>query len=71
MSWWLFVPTLVPVIILSVWPLLQGLYMGFTSDELGAAGRSFVGLANFQQMLGDTQFWSSFRIGGVLSLIHI
>lgn len=64
-SWWLFVPTLVPVIILSVWPLVQGLYMGFTSDELGAIGRNFVGLANFQQMLGDTQFWSSFRIGGV------
>lgn len=69
MSWWLFVPTLVPVIILSVWPLLQGLYMGFTSDELGAAGRSFVGLANFQQMLGDTQFWSSFRIGGVWAVV--
>lgn len=68
-SWWLFVPTLVPVIILSVWPLLQGLYMGFTSDELGAAGRSFVGLANFQQMLGDTQFWSSFRIGGVWAVV--
>ncbi len=68
-SWWLFVPTLVPVIILSVWPLLQGLYMGFTSDELGAAGRSFVGLANFQQMLGDTQFWSSFRIGGLWAVI--
>ena len=63
-SWWLFVPTLVPVVILSVWPLAQGLYISFTGDSF-AGPRAFVGLANFQQMLGDQQFWASFRIGGV------
>ncbi len=67
-SWWLFLPTLLPVVALSVWPLLQGLYIAFTGDRFGAAGRPFVGLANFQQMLGDQQFWTSFQIGGIWSV---
>lgn len=64
-NWWLFLPTLVPVLILSVLPLLQGLYLGFTDYTLGAETRNFVGLANFREMLGDRQFWSSFQIGGL------
>ncbi len=64
-NWWLFLPTLVPVLILSVLPLVQGLYLGFTDYTLGAETRRFVGLANFREMLGDRQFWSSFQIGGL------
>lgn len=67
-SWWLFLPTLVPVVILSVLPLLQGLYLGFTDYTLGADSRQFVGLANFGKMLGDRQFWTSFQVGGIWTL---
>ena len=62
-SWWLFLPTLLPVVILSVWPLAQGVYLGFTADRLGPGRRDFIGLANFRQLLSDTQFWASFQVG--------
>ena len=64
-SWWLFVPTLLPVILLSVWPLLQGVYLGFTDYTLGADSRKFIWFGNFARMLSDRQFWSSFQIGAI------
>lgn len=62
---WLFLPTLVPVVLLSVVPLVQGVYLGFTDYTLGANERHFVFLENFAKMLGDYQFWSSFRTGAI------
>lgn len=64
-SWWLFLPTLLPVIVLSVWPLLQGVYLGFTDYTLGADSRKFIWFGNFARMLSDRQFWSSFQIGAI------
>ncbi|WP_185974770.1 carbohydrate ABC transporter permease [Deinococcus detaillensis] len=64
-SWWLFVPTLLPVVVLSVWPLLQGVYLGFTDYTLGAESRKFIWFGNFAKMFSDRQFWSSFQIGAV------
>ncbi|AZI44793.1 sugar ABC transporter permease (plasmid) [Deinococcus psychrotolerans] len=65
MSWWLFIPTLLPVVVLSVWPLLQGVYLGFTDYTLGAQSRKFIWFGNFAKMSSDRQFWSSFQIGAV------
>ncbi|WP_164473589.1 carbohydrate ABC transporter permease [Deinococcus psychrotolerans] len=64
-SWWLFIPTLLPVVVLSVWPLLQGVYLGFTDYTLGAQSRKFIWFGNFAKMSSDRQFWSSFQIGAV------
>ncbi len=50
---------------LSVVPLAQGIYLGFTDYTLGAPERHFIGLANFGRMLRDSQFWSSFQIGAI------
>jgi multiple sugar transport system permease protein len=62
----LLLPALTPILILSVFPLLRGIYLGFTDAR---AGRNveyhFTGLDNYQQMLSDDLFWSSFRIGAV------
>ena len=64
-SWWLFLPTLLPVLVLSVWPLIQGVYLGFTDYTLGADTRHFIFFGNFVKMLSDRQFWDSFKIGAV------
>ncbi|THF87442.1 sugar ABC transporter permease [Deinococcus sp. KSM4-11] len=64
-NWWLFLPTLVPVVILSILPLLQGVYLAFTDYTLGAAQRHFIFLGNFSKMLSDRQFWTSFEIGAI------
>jgi multiple sugar transport system permease protein len=60
----LLLPSLLPVVVLSVFPLLRGIYLGFTDAR---AGRNvdihFTGLDNYRKLLGDDLFWSSFRVG--------
>lgn len=62
---WLLVPALLPVLVFSVLPLLQGIWMGFTDYQLGARETRFIGLDNFRYMLDDRHFWRSFRVGGI------
>ncbi|GAA4635448.1 sugar ABC transporter permease [Actinoallomurus vinaceus] len=60
----LLLPALVPVLLFSVGPLLYGIYLSFTDARGGRnAVISFVGLKNFGDVLADTDFWSSFKIG--------
>lgn len=60
----LLVPALLPVLVLSVYPLLRGIWLGFTDARAGFNIEThFTGLENYQQMLSDDLFWSSFRIG--------
>ena len=65
---WLLLPAFLPVLVFSVWPLLQGIYMGFTDYTLGSGGANFAGLENYHYLLSDTQFWRSFRVGAVWTL---
>jgi multiple sugar transport system permease protein len=61
---WLLLPSLLPVLALSVYPLARGIYLGFTDARAGFnVETTFTGLENYQQMLNDDLFWSSFRIG--------
>lgn len=62
---WLLIPALLPVLVFSVAPLLQGIWLGFTDYELGARETRFIGFENFRYMLEDRQFWRSFRVGGI------
>ena len=63
-AWPLLVPALVPVALFSVYPLLQGLYLGFTDSRAGRnVVTSFIGLDNYVRLLGNDLFWASFRIG--------
>ncbi len=60
----LMLPALVPVLVFSVGPLLYGIFLAFTDARSGRnAETSFVGLANFGDLLTDGDFWTSFRIG--------
>jgi multiple sugar transport system permease protein len=63
-TWLLLLPALVPVALFSLWPLLQGLYLGFTDAKAGLDVQiSFIGLDNFQRLLHYDLFWNSFKIG--------
>lgn len=58
------IPALIPVVLFSLYPLLRGIYLGFTDAQAGRnATTSFTGFDNYVQMLGDSFFWESFRIG--------
>ncbi|MEV0595656.1 carbohydrate ABC transporter permease [Nonomuraea cavernae] len=62
--WMLMLPALVPVLLFSVGPLLYGIGLAFTDAEAGRNHvTSFVGLANFGDLLADDEFWSSIRVG--------
>ncbi len=62
--WLLLLPSLIPVLIFSVYPLLNGIWLGFTDAEAGYdVTFSFNGLDNYARLITDDLFWSSFRIG--------
>jgi multiple sugar transport system permease protein len=61
---YLFLPALLPVLLLSVYPLVRGIALGFTDARAGLnVDTSFVGFDNFTRLLDNDLFWSSFRIG--------
>lgn len=63
-AWLLLVPALIPIVVLSVVPLLYGVYLGFTDARAGlGAPIDFTGLTNFRDLAHDDLFWSSFKIG--------
>ncbi|GAA0914251.1 sugar ABC transporter permease [Nonomuraea longicatena] len=67
--WLLMLPALVPVLLFSVGPLLYGIGLAFTDARAGRNREvSFTGLENVTTLLGDADFWSSFRIGLIWSV---
>jgi ABC-type sugar transport system permease subunit len=63
-AWFLLLPALIPVLVLSVGPLLYGVALSFTDSQSGVTrSTSFTGLANFRDLRLDSLFWDSFRIG--------
>ncbi|MEU6281901.1 sugar ABC transporter permease [Streptomyces sp. NPDC047028] len=63
-AWFLVLPALIPILLLSVGPLLYGLLLAFTDAQSGrTAATRWIGGLNFQDLLHDTLFWESFRIG--------
>lgn len=63
-AWFLVLPALIPILILSVGPLLYGIALAFTDSQSGRTEPTqWVGVLNFQDLLHDTLFWDSFRIG--------
>ena len=60
----LVLPALLPVLLFSVYPLVQGILLGFTDARAGLnAETNFNGLENYGELLGYDLFWKSFRIG--------
>jgi multiple sugar transport system permease protein len=63
-AWPLLLPALIPVALLSVVPLLQGIYLGFTDARAGLNQVThFTGFENYAALLDNELFWNSFKIG--------
>lgn len=63
-AWVLVLPALIPVVLFSVYPLAQGILLGFTDAQAGLnAVVNFNGVENYDRLLGNELFWNSFRIG--------
>lgn len=63
-AWFLVLPALLPILLLSVGPLLYGIGLAFTDAQSGRTrDTQWIGLLNFSDLLQDALFWDSFRIG--------
>nr|WP_240528622.1 sugar ABC transporter permease [Streptomyces humi] len=63
-AWFLVLPALIPILVLSVGPLLYGIMLAFTDAQSGrTAATRWIGGLNFRDLVHDTLFWESFRIG--------
>lgn len=63
-AWFLVLPALIPILVLSVGPLLYGIALSLTDAQSGRTRATrWTGTLNFQDLLHDTLFWESFRIG--------
>lgn len=68
-AWFLVLPALLPILVLSVGPLLYGIGLAFTDAQSGRTQATrFVGLLNFSDLFQDSLFWDSFRIGLIWAL---
>jgi multiple sugar transport system permease protein len=64
----LLIPALLPILALSVAPLVRGIYLGFTDSRAGLGiPTHFIGIDNFRALLHDTLFVNSFKIGLIWS----
>lgn len=60
---------MLPVVILSVVPLMRGIYLAFTDARAGLdVETDFIGLDNFRELLHDDLFVNSFKIGLIWSV---
>ena len=58
------IPALLPIVILSVLPLVRGIYLAFTDARAGLdVSTNFIGLDNFRELIHDDLFVNSFKIG--------
>jgi multiple sugar transport system permease protein len=58
------IPALVPILVLSVAPLVRGMYLGFTDSRAGfGVPTHFIGFDNFRAAWHDSLFVNSFKIG--------
>jgi multiple sugar transport system permease protein len=63
-AWLLFLPAMLPILVFSVWPLLQGIALGFTNATAARnATVEFTGIENYVELAGYELFWNSFGIG--------
>ncbi|MGW6461575.1 carbohydrate ABC transporter permease [Streptomyces sp. NPDC055078] len=63
-AWFLVLPALIPILLLSVGPLLYGIALAFTDSQAGRTEPTrWIGTLNFRDLIHDTLFWDSFGIG--------
>jgi multiple sugar transport system permease protein len=63
-AWFFLLPALIPVLAVSVYPLLRGIYLGFTDAKAGyRVTDHFTGFANYTRLWHDSLFWKSFQVG--------
>ena len=67
----LLVPTLAIMAIFTLYPMLDGLRMAFTNENLLRRTSEFVGFENFVRLMGDEVFWISLYHSVILTTVVV
>jgi ABC-type sugar transport system permease subunit len=59
--WLLVLPLLVSLALVSVYPIINGVWLSLTNTSLVTQEDAFVGVANYKILLGDEAFWNAWR----------
>ena len=57
-GWIMVAPTIIGLGVLNIWPFIQTIYTSFC-EHLGFGRYKFIGLGNYAEMLGSTEFWKA------------
>ena len=60
-SYVMMAPLIVMVLVILVYPFVYALVLSFTDRDLFGTSMSFVRLSNFQDLLGDSDFWQNLK----------
>jgi ABC-type sugar transport system permease subunit len=66
LPYFLVLPTLLLILIIAVYPLVDSIYLSFLDNPLVAGGSTFVGLRNYAEIFASGEFRNS--IGTTISL---
>ena len=58
-SWLLVAPTIIGLVVLNIFPMIQTLILSFYKSGDFGKGNIFVGFANYAKMFADTQVWDA------------
>jgi multiple sugar transport system permease protein len=70
-GWLLLLPALIIIAVFTVYPLLDGLRMAFTDQNLLRNTVDYIGLDNFKRMVSDNVFWLSLEHSLVLTTVVV
>ena len=57
-GWFMVAPTIIGLLVLNLWPFIQTVYTSFC-EHLGFGHYKFIGLKNYVDMFGNTEFWKA------------
>lgn len=69
---WLFVaPSLAIILVFIVFPIFQSFWFSLHNWRIGADTQEWLGLANYERLLGDDLFWNALRVTLVFSIVSV
>ena len=69
-AWLMLLPAFIGFVAFYAWPAVRAVEISFTEWNLLRPPRD-VGLANYQRLWGDEQFWRGLKLAGVYALMNI
>jgi multiple sugar transport system permease protein len=67
-KWLIVAPAVLLILVLSIYPLIFSVWVAFVNYDFQIPGHAFIGLGNFQQIVGDPLAWSSLVTTVLISL---